>query len=172
MSDTSFVSACTEAHFQAMSLIHALGWRTTYQDAVPADYMAETITDQRWVPFFRANYEAKSCHGLLLYHNQRPVACCNYAPARATGFEGWGELVSFYTHPQEQGRGYGSLLMEEALTRLKAMSFSQCYVLVLRENAGARRFYARHGFAWDGTQEEIPFPPDTVCVDLRYTRRL
>ena len=29
-----------------------------------------------------------------------------------------------------------------------------------------------HGFAWDGTQVEIPFPPDTVCIDLRYAREL
>ena len=28
------------------------------------------------------------------------------------------------------------------------------------------------GFAWDGTHEDIPFPPDTICVDLRYTRSL
>ena len=23
---------------------------------------------------------------------------------------------------------------------------------------------------WDGTHAEIPFPPDAVCVDLRYVR--
>ena len=28
------------------------------------------------------------------------------------------------------------------------------------------------GFVWDGTHEDIPFPPDTICVDLRYTRSL
>ena len=50
--DLRFVDACTDAHFKAMSLIHALGWRTTYQGAVPDDYMAREITDERWVPFF------------------------------------------------------------------------------------------------------------------------
>ena len=83
-----------------------------------------------------------------------------------------GEVISFYTHPDETGRGYGGMIMEEVLRRLKESGFPSCYVYVLRENEGARRFYARHGFAWDGTHEEIPFPPDSVCIDLRYTRKL
>ena len=44
------------------------------------------------------------------------------------------------------------------------------FVFVLRENEGARRFYAAHGFSWDGTHADIPFPHGTICVDLRYTR--
>ena len=53
MESLHFVDACTSEHFFAMSRIHALGWRTTYQDAVPAAYMAREITDDRWVPSFR-----------------------------------------------------------------------------------------------------------------------
>ena len=37
MESLHFVDACTDEHFRAMSLIHALGWRDTYADAVPAD---------------------------------------------------------------------------------------------------------------------------------------
>ena len=47
------VDACTEEHFRAMSLIHALGWRDTYEDALPAEWMAEHVTDERWVNTFR-----------------------------------------------------------------------------------------------------------------------
>lgn len=179
-----FVDACKEEHFTAMSLIHALGWRTTYRDAVPAEYMAAEITDTHWVPFFREDFVTGHCHGLLLYRGGTPVACGNYGPARTgpsprqsslltfhtQGYEGWGEIISFYTHPEETGKGYGSLLMEEMLRRLKNSGFPSVYVLVLRENEGARRFYERHGFRWDGTHEDIPFPPDTTCVDLRYVR--
>ena len=182
----TLVDACKEKHFTDMSRIHALGWRTTYQDAVPADYMAAEITDSRWVPFFREDYETGSCHGLLLYRGNTPVTCGTYGPARvgpsprqsgllsfdSRDYEGWGEIISFYTHPDEKGKGYGSLLIEEMLRRLKRDGFSQAYVLVLRENTGARRFYERHGFRWDGTHEDIPFPYDTICVDLRYTRSL
>ena len=181
-----FVDACTGEHFRAMSLIHALGWRDTYADAVPADYMSSEITDDRWVEVFRTNDETQNgIHGLLLYRGNTPVSCLNYCRARVTNYNvgdictfdnsdyaDWGEIASFYTHPAERSLGYGGLLFEEACRRMKAEGFTNAFVFVLRENEKARRFYSAHGFTWDGTYTEIPFPPDTVCIDLRYVKRL
>ncbi len=177
------VDASTEEHFRAMSLIHALGWRDTYAGYVPDAYMAQEITDTRWVPFFQKDYETGRCHGLLLYRDDVPVACINYGPARTENlnagqpssfpndaYRDWGEIISFYTHPEERGKGYGGILFEEAVGRLRALGFQKQFVFVLQENERARRFYARHGFAWDGTHADIPFPPDAICVDLRYVR--
>ena len=180
-----FVDACTDEHFRAMSLIHALGWRDTYVGYVPDDYMAREITDTRWVNQFREDYQTGRCRGLLLYRDSTPVACVNYGPARTKNlnagqpsyfpndaYQGWGEIISFYTHPAERGKGYGGLLFEEAVGRLRAEGYRDAFVFVLRENEKARCFYARHGFAWDGTHADIPFPPDAVCVDLRYVKHL
>ena len=78
-------------------------------------------------------------------------------------------------YPQYQfdrHKGYGTKLMEEVLRRLSGQGYLQVFLFVLRENENARRFYEKMGFAWDGTHEDIPFPPDTICVDLRYTRSL
>lgn len=180
-----FVDAEKEEHFAAMSLIHALGWRDTYKGYVPDEYMAKEITDDRWISVFRENHATGACHGLLLYREDTPVACINYCAARKTnynpgeicsfdnaGYEDWGEIASFYTHPAERGKGYGGLLFEEVLRRLKAEGYENAFVFVLRENEGARRFYAAHGFTWDGTHTDIPFPPDAICVDLRYVKAL
>lgn len=186
MEELRFVDACTEAHFSAMSRIHALGWRDTYKGFVPDEYMAREITDERWTPVFRDNYRAQNgVRGLLLCRGGTPVSCINYCRARESNYNtgdictfdnaayaDWGEIASFYTHPAERGKGYGGLLFEEALRRLKAEGFRDAFVFVLRENERARRFYAAHGFSWDGTHADIPFPPDGVCVDLRYVRRL
>ncbi len=186
MQNLTFVDACTDEHFRAMSLIHALGWRDTYVDAVPADYMAREITDDRWVETFRQNYETKNgVRGLLLYRGDTPVSCLNYCKARAVNYNpgdickfdnaayaDWGEIASFYTHPQERGRGYGGLLFDEACRRMKEEGFQNAFVFVLQENQGARRFYAAHGFTWDGTSADIPFPNSPPCHDLRYVKML
>lgn len=176
MAELHLVEARTLEHFQAMSAIHAKGWHATYPGYVPEDYLQTVITPDRWVPLFQQGYEGGQWHGLLLLEGDTPVACCTYGAGRIQGAEGpryagWGELWSFYTDPAHTSQGYGSRLMEEALNRLRAEGYTQCFVLVLRENEGARRFYARHGFQWDGTQVEIPFPPQ-VCIDLRYTQAL
>jgi len=180
-----FVEASQEEHFRAMSLIHALGWRDTYVDAVPADFMSREITDDRWVDVFRSNYEGGEYHGLLLYCGEEPVSCINFGPARQENYNpgeicifqnenyaGWGEITSFYTHPDYRAKGYGGLLLEEACRRLKKSGHEHAFVFVLRENAPSRRFYERYGFTWDGTHQDIPFPPDTICVDLRYCKEL
>ena len=184
-SQLEIVTASTPEHFAHMSLLHALGWRDTYKGYVPDDYMAREITDARWVPYFQRAYETGESTGLLAYVQGRPVSCLNYGPARTdnynagtvctfpnAGYEDWGEIISFYSHPAERGKGYGGLLFEAALDRLRRDGFQRAFVFVLRENQGARRFYAAHGFAWDGTRAEIPFPPDAICVDLRYVRDL
>lgn len=179
------VHAVRDDHFQAMSLIHALGWRDTYKGYVPDEYMAREITNDRWVNLFREDYEQNRCQGLLLYRDDVPVSCLNYGPARTTNYNAgqlsslpnenysdWGEIISFYTHPDERGKGYGGMLFEEACRRLAEVGHKNAFVFVLRENERGRRFYASHGFTWDGTYAEIPFPPDSICIDLRYTKQL
>lgn len=180
-----FVDACTEEHFRVMSLIHAMGWRDTYDKALPADYLEKEITDDHWTAVFRENYKTKNgVRGLLLYRGDTPVSCLNYCRARTANYNtgdictfdnaayaDWGEIASFYTLPSERGCGCGGLLFEEALRRLRAEGYENAFVFVLRENEKARRFYAAHGFSWDGTHAEIPFP-GAVCVDLRYVRKL
>lgn len=63
--EVHIVEAQTEAHFAAMSRIHALGWRAAYPDAVPAQWMEEHITDDRWVDLFRQYAADGVYHGLL-----------------------------------------------------------------------------------------------------------
>ena len=148
MDGLSFVDACTEEHFRAMSLLHA-----------------------RWVEVFRTNYETHNgVHGLLLYRGDTPVSCLNYCKARTVNYNpgdictfdnanyaDWGEIASFYTLPEARGKSEG---------------LQNAFVFVLRENEKARRFYSAHGFSWDGTHADIPFPHGVICVDLRYIKRL
>ena len=185
MEQLHIVDACREQHFRDMSRLHALGWRAAYRDSIPADYMAREITDERWVPVFRQNYGEGRYHGLLLYDGEQPLCCATYGPARVDQSAGdtvcdfsspdlaaWGELISLYGRPDRWGQGHGSIVMKEVLRRLGAAGYPGCFLYVLRENDRARRFYEKHGFAWDGTEEHIPFPHDMTCVDLRYTKQL
>ena len=181
-----FVDACSEVHFAAMSAIHCRGWRAAYPGFVPEDYLRGVITEEHWIPFFREDYATKRCKGLLLYENDIPVGCCNYGPVRSgpsprqseglvidsSNYSGWGEVISLYVEPARTGCGYGGLLLEEAARRLKEASYPGCTLFVLKENEGARRFYERHGFVWDGTIQKVPFPHDMVCNDLRYIKTL
>jgi GNAT superfamily N-acetyltransferase len=183
METLQLIDPCEEKHFCDMSLLHALGWRTAYRDSIPDDYMAREITDGRWVPVFRENYEVGIYRGLLLYDGDTPLCCATYGPARVDQSAGdticnfsspdlaaWGELVSLYSHPDHWEQGHGSLVIEEVLNRVKATGCPGCFLYVLRENERARRFYEKHGFVWDGHALNVALTPDTTLSDLRYRK--
>ena len=174
-----FLEAHTEAHFQDMSLLHALGWRTAYRGFIPKDYLDREIRDDRWVPFFHDYCGGGRYQGLILYDGGQPLCRGVYGPARrelqppgAPDLSQWGELVSLYAHPEHWRCGYGSLLLGEILLRLKKAGYPGCFLYVLRENTRARRFYEKHGFTWDGCSIEDTLPPGTVLTDLRYRKTL
>ena len=183
MEQLQIVDACREQHFGDMSLLHALGWRAAYRDSIPADYMAREITDERWVPVFRQNYGEGRYHGLLLYAGEQPLCCATYGPARVDQSAGdticdfsspdlaaWGELVSLYSHPDHWGEGCGSIVIKEILRRFRETGYPGCFLYVLRENDRARRFYEKHGFAWDGHSLEVTLTPETTLTDFRYRK--
>ena len=185
MKQLHLVDACKAQHFRDMSLLHALGWRAAYRDSIPADYMAREITDSRWVPVFRRNYEEGVYHGLLLYDGDTPLCCATYGPARVDQSAGdtvcnfsspdlaaWGELVSLYSHPDRWGEGCCSIVIEEILRRFWETGYPGCFLYVLRENDRARRFYETHGFTWDGHSLEVELTPETRLTDLRYCKTL
>lgn len=172
--------------FSAMSHIHAAGWRTTYVGHVPEDYLEQVITDEHWTDLFQAANQKGSYHSLTLCRDGEIVSCLNYGPIRvgtvssqslaytiqAADYQGWAEIITFYTRPDETGKGYGGMLLEEACRRLRAEGYPSVYVFVLDKNQRSRAFYERHGFSWDGTWEDIPFPHGYICRDLRYIRAL
>ena len=92
--------------------------------------------------------------------------------APPTAPPGWtSQLVSLYAHPDHWGQGYGSIVMEEVLRRLGTTGYPGCFLYVLRENDHARRFYEKHGFAWDGHSLEVALTRNASLTDLRYRKR-
>ena len=62
--------------------------------------------------------------------------------------------------------------MEEVLRRLSGQGYLQVFLFVLREMKTPAASTKKWGLPGTGPTTDIPFPPDTICVDLRYTRSL
>ena len=172
--------AQSPADFLAGSTLIARGWRRAYPGFVPDDYLESVCTDDHWVPFLRACHETDRSHTLLAWESGVPMAVCAFGPggiglphaAGAQNCAGMAEIYTFYADTGHLGRGYGSALMEAALAQLRQDGWLAVFLMAMKEADGARRFYERHGFAWDGTSKLIPFPHDMVCTDLRYVQTL
>lgn len=57
-----------------------------------------------------------------------------------------GEIKRIYTHPDHQGKKYGTRVIEGMLAWLEEKGYGPLYIGVWSENYGAHRLYRRYGF--------------------------
>lgn len=88
-----------------------------------------------------------------------------FGPARDGSADG--ELYALNLHPDSFGSGLADELLDVAESGLAAMGARSPYLMVVRENARARRFYERHGWFPDGHAITDDFG-GTPVTELRY----
>lgn len=80
------------------------------------------------------------------------------------------EIKRFYLLGPWQGGGNGDTLMAECFAAARARGVGRLILAVYPQNARARRFYERHGFAQIGTTTfmvgDVPFEDDIFAVEL------
>ena len=81
-----------------------------------------------------------------------------------------GELYTLYVAPAHRSTGAGRALTDAALDRLRAAGYRRVVLWTLTDNARARRFYAKAGFAPDGATNVLPALGQVE--ELRYARDL
>jgi ribosomal protein S18 acetylase RimI-like enzyme len=92
-------------------------------------------------------------------------------PRTAAGAEGRvAELYALYVHPAWWSTGTGRALMDQVLASVSGAGYRCITLWVLQDNARARCFYERAGFAPDGARRGLP---DLGGVaEIRYRRAL
>lgn len=117
---------------EALAQIKVATWRSAYAEILPRALLASLTVRAE-----RAAFEA------VLLGQQGQLHVCG-APVAAYSHGDGEELFGLYVHPQAQGFGVGSALLDRTpCTRL----------WVFEANLRARRFYERRGFTTDGGQE-------------------
>jgi ribosomal protein S18 acetylase RimI-like enzyme len=129
-------------------------------------------------PPAEAPAEARVIVGYASYGPERSVAAA--APAGSDGEPGGltpaglagdvGELYTLYVVPAHWSTGVGRALTEAALDGLRAAGYRRVVLWTLVENARARRFYDKAGFAPDGATNTLEGLGDVE--ELRYGRDL
>ncbi|MGN5634516.1 N-acetyltransferase family protein [Streptomyces sp. AC154] len=158
---------------EAVATVRVRGWRSAYAGLMPQahlDTMSVTEDAERRRGFFT------EANGVVNVVAERAdlgvVGWAAYGPYRENGARlARGELYAIYVLPELTGTGLGRALMAEVLARAASAGYPDLALWVLKENAPARRFYARAGFRPDGAEES--FEMDGVPVpEVRYVRPL
>ncbi|GHG87520.1 GNAT family N-acetyltransferase [Streptomyces lanatus] len=149
------------------------GWRSAYRGLIPQSYLdaldVAEEAERRRTHFSRAD---GSVVNLVAERDGEIVGWACHGPYRDGEVRtGDAELYAIYVDPGRYGGGIGDALLQESVLRCTAAGHARMLLWVLKDNAGARRFYERAGFAADGAEE--PFEVDGVGVpEVRYAREL
>ena len=145
----AMLRAAVPADAPAIARVHVASWRTTYPGLIPDTYLdAMEVSDyaSRWAQAIR---NPLSPGAVLVVEESGEVvgfASCGRHRDGVQPYEG--ELYAIYLLQEFQGRGHGRALVEASAAALADQGITSMVVWVLRDNAGARRFYERLGGAY------------------------
>ena len=126
------IRPATEADAPSLAQVQVRGWWRTYADFIPPDKMPEhDACLGRW-------REAIPGGGVRVFDQDGTVA--GYAYVRGD------ELASLYVDPPAQGAGVGTLLLADAVERLRADGHARAWLVVYADNERGRGFYERNGW--------------------------
>jgi ribosomal protein S18 acetylase RimI-like enzyme len=169
------VRSATVADADEIAAIHVLSWQVAYRGLMPQEYLDGLDPAQR-AERWRRHLEALdwSRSGVLVVNAGAGIAgFAGYWPTRDDDADpaGTGEVAAIYLHPGAWSQGLGRQLMTATQKNLAAAGYRDATLWVLRDNARARRFYSRAGWAEDGaakTDDGDGFP----LLEVRYRRPL
>jgi ribosomal protein S18 acetylase RimI-like enzyme len=115
------------------------------------DLDAHLSTHLTWEPFERMLAEDVV---LVAELDDRLIGYTQFGDAKSLSVnQDERELRRLYIHPESQNMGYGSALMEAALSHTDMRNARTIYLDVWEHNIGALRFYKRFGFEVVGTRD-------------------
>lgn len=145
----------------AVETVRIEGWRSAYAGLLDARFLAALRLDPERVAARAEMIASPGTVCLLAESGGEAVGIAALRPAEPDS----AELASLYVAAPQWGTGLGSALLVEGFARLPR---PRQVLWVLRDNARARRFYERHGFAPDGASQEIEI--GGPLVEVRYAR--
>ncbi|MEU1400844.1 GNAT family N-acetyltransferase [Streptomyces sp. NPDC005728] len=157
----------TLADCDRVSEIRIRGWQHAYRGLMPQPYLdalsVAQDAEKRRARFARGN---GSVVNLVAERDGEIAGWAAYGPYRDGEVRtADAELYALYLDPAHIGSGIGRALLAESVERCSR--YPRMFLWVLKENAGARRFYEGAGFRPDGAEE--PFDVDGVAVpEVRY----
>ncbi|MGW4509301.1 N-acetyltransferase family protein [Streptomyces sp. NPDC004436] len=167
------VRAMTGTDIEAVSAIRVTGWRTAYAGIVPRTWL-ERMTVEEDARERRRRFASApgGVYDLVAVDAGGAVvgwACLGPGPDEGAGGTGTrtGELYALYVLPALVGSGVGRTLIEAVHARARELGLGRLLLWVLEDNARARRFYERAGYAADGAVQADEY--DGVSLpEVRY----
>jgi GNAT superfamily N-acetyltransferase len=139
----------------AIGAVHVRAWQAGYRGIMPDSYLDGLSAEERAKMW--AEQLAKPPSDRLLFVAERGGKIVGFAgggPGRRPMDKGLFELYLLNVDPAHWMGGAGSQLIEVFTAWAVSQGATELVLWVVAENARARAFYERRGWAWDGSIDE------------------
>jgi ribosomal protein S18 acetylase RimI-like enzyme len=163
------IRRATPADAAAVATIQVHGHRYAYRGLLPQPESDEEWIAQRtqaWLPQLAPEHERRT---FVAERDGAVIGFVTVGPAEHA--PDIGHLFALYLEPEVIGSGVGAALCEAGVAELRARGCAHATLWVLEENAGARRFYERAGWSFDGTRNDS-VRDGRPRHEIRYARAL
>jgi len=135
----------------ALGEVHVTTWRSAYAGLLPQallDGLSAQASAARWRGLLPCSPPLVCL--VAVDRTDQPTGFAFAGPHRDDAGPGTAELYSLYVHPDHDGAGAGTALLERTRHQLQAAGFTQARLWVLTTNHHARGFYERRGWTAGG----------------------
>lgn len=158
----------------AVAAVRVRGWQAAYAGILPQAYLdgmsvAEDAARRRGR---LAASRGRVCNLVAVDAADAVVGWASLGPWRgadAAAAGGAGEVYALYVQPESVGTGVGRALLDAVHEEAARRRMPELLLWVLRDNARARRFYARAGYVCDGGTQAEEYD-GVAAVEVRYRR--
>lgn len=155
-----------------IALVHVRSWQAAYRGLLPQDLLDDLDgTVPRRAAWWADRAGDAESVTLVGEFRGSVMAFAHAGPARDAGHTDHAELYAVYALAEAWGTGVGHALHEAALARLRDAGFRDAVLWVLDGNERAIRFYERHGWRFDGSEQHEPWG-EVVLHERRMVRSL
>lgn len=153
----------------ALGEIHSESLAFICAGIFPDEYIRQNFSCEKRKEGFRRELALGYPHTAILFKDDVPIGLFTYGESRHVPVvDSCIEIWRIYLRPGYIGMGLGTALMDWGLAELRKKGYKQAILWVLEDNHRARKFYERHGFAFDGNVRD----PGDGIRELRYSRAL
>lgn len=146
--DVSIVAAGPE-HLHEIAELAATIWRAHYPGIISTEQIEYMLARMYNV---RELHDEITQRGVSIDRLLRGTVLIGFASYGPTGEPGELKLHKLYLHPDEQRKGYGTLLLKHVEEAARAGHYQSLMLAVNKQNRGAVEAYQRNGFV---TRESV-----------------
>ena len=154
--------AGTEEDLNGKAYVHYNAWKEAYTGLVDQAFLDSRTYEQSVQSAHRA-----FDNGYVTYiavENGKVIGFADFGAYRGEDIANAGEVYAIYLLKEYYGKGAGTALMNEALSRMN--KYERAAVWVLQGNERAIGFYRKCGFDPDGAEQTVALGKEAVMIRM------